>query len=58
MSPEFFFFIMGRTTNLSTSKTGKSTSLGKIQMNIQTFPVNIKSTLRYLPWGVGITQIG
>ena len=49
---------MGRTTNLSTSKTGKSTSLGKIQMNIQTFPVNIKSTLRYLPWGVGITQIG
>jgi len=51
MSPGFLVSVMDRTVCSSTVRTEKSASLGKVQINIQTFMVNIKLTLRNLPWG-------
>jgi len=51
MSPRFFFCIMDSTVCLIACRTGKLAPLEKVQMNIQTFLVNIKLTLRNLPWG-------
>jgi len=49
--PTFFFCIMDSTVCLIACRTGKLAPLEKVQMNIQTFLVNIKLTLRNLPWG-------
>jgi len=57
MSPRFFFCIMDSTVCLIACRTGKLAPLEKVQMNIQTFLVNIKLTLRNLPWGVSINAI-
>ena len=52
----FLFCIMDSTIYLIVCKTGKQAPLEKVQMNIQTFLVNIKLTLRNLPRGA--TRLG
>jgi hypothetical protein len=51
MSSGFLLCIMDCTTCLSTRRAGKAAPFGKVQMDLQTFRVNIKLTLRNLPWG-------
>ena len=51
MSLRFLFCIMDSTFCLTASRTGEIAPPEKAQMNIQTILVNIKLTLRNLPWG-------